>query len=479
MARKQTHSVSKKSLSAFLEKIWLPLVGIPLDAVLLFVSFWLAYLLRFNYTPLIALFPPTETLQFSLVCDRFYAIIAIWLLVFYYSAKLYKDLVIRAPDIFVRVLHGCVFSVAITLFFAFMSGPWACPLLICVIAMPIATVLVFISNLALRALRVFLFRQLKLHKRILIVGGGQSVESARSRLKTESCLNLDHVHKIDKQDFFARLEKTDIHCVMLSNAGFSMEDMLEIADKIESMGIDLYIVPGILELRFGEVQIDRRLGIPILRIHHTSFSEVNYWLKRVVDLLLCAVVAVLGAIPFLLVALCIKIESPGPVLYRQKRYGYKGQVFEIYKFRTMYTGAELKVKELAQDSRSGNGPYFKLKKDPRITKSGKWLRRFSMDEFPQFINVFFGEMSIVGPRPLAVSSGEKEALEAQMGPFAMKVFNVLPGITGLWQVSGRSDLDHEQRFSLDLYYLEHWSIGLDLYIMLRTPIAILSKRGAY
>ena len=125
------------------------------------------------------------------------------------------------------------------------------------------------------------------------------------------------------------------------------------------------------------------------------------------------------------------------------------------------------------------GAFFKAKNDPRVTGVGRFLRRLSLDEFPQFINVLFGEMSVVGPRPLAVTTGEKEKLEADFGPTAKKRMNILPGITGLWQVSGRSDVDSAQRFALDMFYIEHWSLGLDLEIILKTGPAMVLGKGAY
>ena len=125
------------------------------------------------------------------------------------------------------------------------------------------------------------------------------------------------------------------------------------------------------------------------------------------------------------------------------------------------------------------GAFFKAKNDPRVTRVGKWLRRFSVDEFPQFLNVLLGEMSVVGPRPLALTTGEIEALERDFGETAKKRANLLPGITGLWQVSGRSDVTSEQRFSLDLFYIEHWSLGMDLEIILKTPYVMVFGKGAY
>ncbi|MBI4422523.1 MAG: sugar transferase, partial [Elusimicrobia bacterium] len=182
-----------------------------------------------------------------------------------------------------------------------------------------------------------------------------------------------------------------------------------------------------------------------------------------------------AALPLAAIALLIRLDSKGPILYRQRRLGFKGQEFEAFKFRTMLLDAEARL----ADVRAPQGGFFKLKDDPRVTRVGRWLRRFSLDEFPQFLNVLRGEMSVVGPRPLAVATREMDELVREFGPTARKRMNMLPGITGLWQVSGRSDVDSEQRFALDMFYIERWSLGLDLEIILKTVPAMLLGKGAY
>ncbi|MEK7382483.1 MAG: sugar transferase, partial [Elusimicrobiota bacterium] len=183
--------------------------------------------------------------------------------------------------------------------------------------------------------------------------------------------------------------------------------------------------------------------------------------------------------PFwMIICLAIRLDSKGPVFFTQKRYGYKGHIFSAFKFRTMVAGAEKNISDM-KDLNDQKGAFFKAKNDPRVTGIGKYLRRFSFDEFPQFLNVLRGEMSVEGPRPLALTTGEVEAPERDFGQTAQKRMNILPGITGLWQVSGRSDVSSEQRFGLDLYYIEHWSLGLDLEIILKTPFAMALGKGAY
>jgi Undecaprenyl-phosphate galactose phosphotransferase WbaP len=211
----------------------------------------------------------------------------------------------------------------------------------------------------------------------------------------------------------------------------------------------------------------------------TSHRLKMYWnlaIKRFLDLLL-VFLGGLALLPFLLlIALFIKMSSPGPVLYGHKRLGLDGKRFKAYKFRSMVIDAEKKLENvLATDSRLKQEweASRKLKDDPRVTKIGKFLRRTSFEEFPQLITILKGEMSLVGPRPVTDSEIEKYGENAQM------VLSVKPGLTGLWQVSGRSDTDYTERVSYDLYYIKSWSIWLDAWILYRTPGAIFKGKGAY
>ena len=177
--------------------------------------------------------------------------------------------------------------------------------------------------------------------------------------------------------------------------------------------------------------------------------------------------------PILLIILVlIKIDSPGPYLYRHKRVGYRGRYFDFYKFRTMVANADVLLAKL-QNQSDRQGPVFKMTNDPRVTKFGRFLRRFSIDELLQLFNVLKGDMSLVGPRPQVLWEA------AAYDDWAKRRLRVLPGITGLWQVSGRANLSYEEMIELDIYYIENWTPGLDIKILLKTVPAIFGKTGAY
>ena len=213
-------------------------------------------------------------------------------------------------------------------------------------------------------------------------------------------------------------------------------------------------------------------GIPLMGVKETRLPRGAQVAKRAIDLGVAALALVVTSPILLIVAALIRLDSPGPALFRQQRVGRGGKLFNIYKFRTMRVGAEDEVAALKPQNES-SGPLFKMKADPRVTGLGRFLRRSSIDELPQFFNVLRGEMSVVGPRPGLPS----EVAEYQ--PWHRQRLEVLPGLSGLWQVSGRSELTFDEMCLLDIYYIENWSLALDITIMLRTIPRILLANGAY
>jgi lipopolysaccharide/colanic/teichoic acid biosynthesis glycosyltransferase len=203
-----------------------------------------------------------------------------------------------------------------------------------------------------------------------------------------------------------------------------------------------------------------------------AFVGTDWVLKRGFDLLVSALVVVIGLPLWIAIAIAIKVESRGPVLYRDRRVGLNEREFQMIKFRTMRANAP-QLQQRLEAENEAEGALFKLRDDPRVTRVGAFLRRFSLDEVPQVLNVLRGQMSLVGPRPLPIR--DYKLLE----PWHRKRYLVLPGMTGLWQIAGRSDLSFDDLVRLDFYYLENWSIWLDISILLRTVPAVMAGRGAY
>lgn len=248
--------------------------------------------------------------------------------------------------------------------------------------------------------------------------------------------------------------------------------ILNILDNCRQYGVDFKLVPDLFEMRFNEVTIDALNGVPLIGVKDNALQGFNLFVKRVIDVVFGLIALLVAAIPMAIIALLIKATSPGPVLFKQVRVGKGGGKFVCYKFRSMYKDAEERKAALLHLNEV-DGPIFKMKNDPRITPVGKVIRKLSLDELPQLFNILKGEMSWVGPRPPTPDEVKKYSA------WHLKRLDVTPGLTGLWQVSGRSDLSFDEMVKLDLYYAENWTLTVDILIMLRTIPVILKHEGAY
>jgi exopolysaccharide biosynthesis polyprenyl glycosylphosphotransferase len=249
-------------------------------------------------------------------------------------------------------------------------------------------------------------------------------------------------------------------------------ELRKLAWELEKTDTDLCLAPALLDVAGPRTSIRSAAGLPLLYMDHPDLTGIRQAVKSLFDRL-AAFSALFFLTPlFLAIAVAIKLGDGGPVFFRQVRVGRNGRPFHVYKFRTMVQNAE-QQKTLLEERNEGNGVLFKIKDDPRVTKAGTWLRRFSLDELPQLINVLIGQMSLVGPRPAL----PEEA--AKYGDYVRRRLAVRPGITGLWQVSGRSDLAWEEAVRLDLRYVENWSFALDLQILWKTWSAVIRGDGAY
>jgi exopolysaccharide biosynthesis polyprenyl glycosylphosphotransferase len=260
--------------------------------------------------------------------------------------------------------------------------------------------------------------------------------------------------------------------LIVADAGLDEVRLLEIVEAAHRRGVKVRVAPRTTELLIERGEYVPGQGIPLFELRPPIFAGTDWATKRTFDVVVGALIAVAGLPVWLLIAAAIKLTSRGPVLYADRRVGLAEQPFEMLKFRTMVQGAEGHQAGL-EHANEASGALFKIRDDPRVTAVGRLLRRFSIDEIPNVLNVLRGEMSLVGPRPLPVRDFDR--LEA----WHRRRYNVLPGMTGLWQVAGRSDLTFDDLVRLDFYYLENWSIWLDVTILFKTPLAVFSQRGAY
>jgi exopolysaccharide biosynthesis polyprenyl glycosylphosphotransferase len=274
------------------------------------------------------------------------------------------------------------------------------------------------------------------------------------------------------EEVAAVLESEHVDEIVLADPAVDERRLLEIAELGHRSGVRVRIAPRTTELLRERVEYIPGQGVPLFELHPPALAGADWLLKRAFDLVVGSAIVVIGLPLWALIALAVKLDSRGPVLYRSRRIGLHEQEFGMFKFRTMRPDAESRQGAL-EPANEAPGALFKIREDPRVTRVGRLLRRFSFDEIPNLLNVLKGEMSLVGPRPLPLR--DYELLE----PWHRKRYLVLPGMTGLWQIAGRSDLSFDELVRLDFYYIENWSTWLDVTILVKTIPAVVGRRGAY
>jgi exopolysaccharide biosynthesis polyprenyl glycosylphosphotransferase len=273
-------------------------------------------------------------------------------------------------------------------------------------------------------------------------------------------------------DLDRALREERVDEVIIADSDFPQLEAVELVDRCHRRGVRVRIAPSTMEILIHRAEFVPGESVPLFELGPPVCEGVDFALKRTFDLVGATLLLVLLSPLLLVIVLAVRLTSRGPVLFHSTRRGIGQRPFACLKFRTMHTNAEQRQADL-EELNEASGALFKIRNDPRLTPIGRVLRRFSLDELPQLVNVLRGDMSLVGPRPLP--ERDYEMLEE----WHRKRYLVLPGITGLWQVSGRAELDFDDLVHLDFIYLERWSLALDLTILLKTIPAVLSRRGAY
>jgi exopolysaccharide biosynthesis polyprenyl glycosylphosphotransferase len=319
----------------------------------------------------------------------------------------------------------------------------------------------------------------------VLVGTGRRIaevahalQDSHARIDPVGCLSLDdarHEGIPDLGDLSELGERIDQHAIeelIIVDPDFPQDRAVELVDRCRTHGVRVWLAPTTMEVLTRRTELVPGEGAPLLEVKPPVFEGFDFAAKRSFDFLGAGLLLLLASPLLGLIAALIKLTSRGPVLHRSPRPGIGGVPFDCLKFRTMYQDAEARQDDL-EGLNEKTGALFKIREDPRVTPIGRVLRRFSLDELPQLINVLRGEMSLVGPRPLPLRDDQL------LADWHRRRYLVLPGITGLWQVSGRSDLDFDDMVRLDFLYLERWSVLLDLVILLKTVPAVLRRKGAY
>src|SRR5271166_4127911 len=331
-----------------------------------------------------------------------------------------------------------------------------------------------------------LLRAAGYRRRALIVGNGKHIADVAHALAdaphasvevvgflAPSGLAADGLRALGSvSDLDSVLASTRIDEVIIADPDFPQDEAVELVDACHRRGVRVRLAPSTMEILIHRAEFVPGQSVPLFELGPPVFEGVDFALKRTFDIIGATLLLVVLSPLLLAITLAVRLTSRGPILYRSMRRGIGQRPFACLKFRTMHTDAEERQADV-EALNEASGALFKIREDPRLTPIGRVLRRFSLDELPQLVNVLRGEMSLVGPRPLP--ERDYEMLE----DWHRKRYLVLPGITGLWQVSGRSELDFDDLVHLDFIYLERWSLALDLTILLKTIPAVLLRRGAY
>lgn len=393
------------------------------------------------------------------------------------------------------IASGTVIAMAVVILNAFLQR-FHPSRLIFLIAIPVAIVLLLGARMLFRVARERMWARGIGVDRVAIVGSGRAARRLMQWLFSQPQLGYEVVGFVDDNGNDTEIavatptrvfrplrlghvdsirdiiEERAIDEVIIAMPPRDHDRIVQLMENCRETGVEFKLVPDLYAMALDRVNIHEVAGMPLIGLKPAQISGWNFAMKRLMDVAVSLFVLVTFSWLIAIIAIAIRLDSEGPILFRQERVGRNGRRFICYKFRTMVEDAETQ-KERLQRAYGQGSLLFKLRDDPRRTRVGRWLRRSSLDELPQFINILLGEMSVVGPRPavpLEVADYEDWHYDRLLVP---------PGLTGLWQVNGRSNLTFDEMVRLDLYYAENWSPWLDVKTMIRTVPAILTARGAY
>jgi exopolysaccharide biosynthesis polyprenyl glycosylphosphotransferase len=458
-----------------------------IDFLLINVAFLLAYLIRYEFR-----FPITVAEANYVAYTEYIPIslmLSVGLLLIYRIEGIYNYVRGRSwLEEMYGLLTATFTGIVILVFIFFFFRPQFYSRLIYIYAGILIVVCLTLARVVMRMILGRLRKRGIGVDRALIVGGGEIGRAMMRNVLAQPDLGYRIEGFIDDDPGkgsignFPLLGGTDqlprilrqraIDEVIIALPWHAREKIVRIMEDAEAGGARVKIVPDLFQLSLSKIAVDAVGGIPLIGVKESAISGGALSIKRVMDVLFSVLLFVLILIPTTIIAILIKLTSPGPVIFEQQRVGRGGKLFTAYKFRTMRLGAD-DEKDALHHLNEASGPWFKIRNDPRMTPIGKWLRRTSMDELPQLWNVLSGDMSLVGPRPPLPNE------VARYEEWHKRRLDVAPGVTGLWQVSGRSELTFDEMVMLDLYYIENWSPWLDMWILIKTIPALLTARGAY
>jgi exopolysaccharide biosynthesis polyprenyl glycosylphosphotransferase len=446
-----------------------------LDIACLVLAIWTALALK-------AAIQNPDTLQHAWGTAKEYAPLACLVMVLLFARSgLYRDRAQRPG--FAKIIAALFEVVLVVLIYAEIEGHSFNSYYIFYGSLVFALVYVSSARWVFERASGVVLRAAGYRRRAVLVGSSANIAAVSDALRDSKAIEpygfvaRTPGHEANGLLDFRSLEHLERHFdavdeVLITDADFPQNEAVELVDRCHRHGVRVRVAPSTMEILMDRVEFVPGQALPLFELKPPVFEGVDFAIKRTFDLVGATLLLVVLSPLLILVSLLIKASSRGPILYRSIRPGIGGKPFDCVKFRTMVEGADDLQDEL-EPSNELDGAIFKMRTDPRVTPVGRFLRRWSLDEVPQLLNVLRGEMSLVGPRPLPQRD------YARLEDWHRKRYLVLPGMTGLWQVSGRSELDFDELVRLDFLYLEHWSVFLDLSILLKTVPAVVRAKGAW
>lgn len=463
------------------------------DAVMLMLAFGVAYWLRFTVEITVSpgIIPPT---------DRYIRLVLIlipfWLFLFA-TMHLYDFRhLLGGTTEYARAFNACTSGMMLVVILSFMDEDFVIARGWLVMSWMLACVLVCGGRLLLRRVAYNLRKLGYFVESAIIVGTNSEAMALAAQLRNSSFSGVAVLGFVDTEGSVPHgststrkskgpilgtlhtlnevIKQRKIREVIIASTALSREQLLDVFQHLVEMpGVEMRLSSGLYEVFTTNMKVSMTGAVPLMSLNRLRLDPLEASLKRMLDCLVILLASITLLPIFVIIALLIKIDSPGPVFYRRRVMGIGGKQFDAFKFRTMVVNGE-EVLEQHPELQAELREHHKLREDPRVTRMGRFLRATSLDELPQLINVLLGQMSLVGPRMISPDEADK------YGVMLSNLLTVKPGITGIWQVSGRSDLSYEERVRLDMYYIRNYSIWTDLQILfIHTLPAVLKRRGAY
>lgn len=462
---------------------------LPLDILALYAAGVGAYLFRFSRF-VTEVRPVLQDVPFADYLQTVSFFVVVWLALFV-LAGLYRTQPRRAWNEMGRIALAGTAGVMILIATVFLKREFATSRFIVLAVWAFSIILVMVERLFLRTMRHILLRARWGHKNVIIIGQSTAADQIEQEYQRRPILGFTVVKHFAEWNNETKVainklrQKKPIDVILLADPDLPKNRALELIAYTEQEHITFHYLADLFAARFSRIEVSTATGLPVIEVKRTPLDGWGRIAKRAFDIIFSLLMLVITSPLTLISLLAILIEDGLPVIFQNIRVGEDGRNFKLYKLRSMYRKFSIgpqfsQQKErlaleqkLIEERSIKHGPVYKIAEDPRVTKVGKFIRRWSLDELAQFWNVLKGDMSVVGPRPHQPREVEKYL------PQQRRVLAIRPGITGLAQISGRSDLEFDDEVKLDAWYIENWSLWLDLYIVLKTPFTVLYRRGVY